>query len=438
MATRNMLDTRRGRLTTFGILYICEGLPLGFATIALAAYMRRTGMDVAQVGAFIGSFYLPWAFKWAWAPLIDLIGLRRVGGRKAWIVICQVLMIITLYGVSQIDYARHFDLLIMMVIVHNIFAATCDVAIDSLAVNSLRADELGQGNGVMFAGAYIGQGLGGGGALFISGMYGFDISFLYVSALLCLVLAFVIFFVKDPTAASAVAEKSSEVWQKFRASLAGFMRELQLGFFKSGKGPLVGVFFALLPFGAMALGSGVSTALQVDIGMTDNHIAQLNIYNTAISGFGCVLGGWLADRLGKRKMLALFYGLTLLPTLYLAVAIGGESGVSGITIPQFFVASLAFSMSMGMHYGTSAAIFMGLTNPAIAATQFTGFMALRNLTISYTNTWQGAAVDAWGYSVLLYADAAIAIIPILVIPFLVGRKAKETPPSLGAPLPEAG
>lgn len=437
MATRNMLDTRRGRLTTFGILYICEGLPLGFATIALAAYMRRTGMDVAQVGAFVGSFYLPWAFKWAWAPLIDLIGLKRVGGRKAWIVICQVLMIITLYGVSQIDYARHFDLLIMMVIVHNIFAATCDVAIDSLAVNSLRADELGQGNGVMFAGAYIGQGLGGGGALFISGMYGFDVSFLYVSMLLCLVLAFVFLFVKDPTAASAVAEKSSEVWQKFKASLAGFMRELQLGFFKSGKGPLVGVFFALLPFGAMALGSGVSTALQVDIGMTDNHIAQLNIYNTAISGFGCVLGGWLADRLGKRKMLALFYGLTMLPTLYLAVAIGGESGVSGITIPQFFAASLAFSMCMGMHYGTSAAIFMGLTNPAIAATQFTGFMALRNLTISYTNTWQGAAVDAWGYSVLLYADAAIAIIPILVIPFLVGRKTTETPPSLGAPLPEA-
>jgi hypothetical protein len=35
--------------------------------------------------------------------------------------------------------------------------------------------------------------------------------------------------------------------------------------------------------------------------------------------------------------------------------------------------------------GTSAAVFMGLTNPLVAATQFTGYMALRNLTISYTN-----------------------------------------------------
>jgi len=438
MSTRNMLDTKKGRLTTFGILYICEGLPLGFATIALAAYMRRSGMDVAQVGAFVGSFYLPWAFKWAWAPLIDLVGLKRFGGRKAWIVICQALMIITLYGIAQVDYTRHFDLLITMVIVHNVFAATCDVAIDSLAVNSLKSEERGQGNGFMFAGAYIGQGLGGGGALFVSGRYGFDVSFIYVATLLCLVLAFVVVFVRDPTVVRAVSDKTAEIWRKFATSLGAFIRELQIGFFRSGKGPLVGVFFALLPFGAMALGSGVSTALQVDIGMVDGQIAQLNIYNTTASGLGCILGGWLADRLGHRKMLALFYALTTLPTLYVATVIGGEAGIVGIGVAEYFAASIAFSAFMGMHYGTSAAIFMGLTNPAIAATQFTGFMALRNLTISYTNTWQGAAVDAWGYSVLLYADALIAALPILVIPFLTEREAAGTPPSRGAPLPEAG
>jgi len=432
-----MLDTKKGRLATFGILYVCEGVPLGFAAVAMAAYMRRQGMDVAQVGAFVGAFYLPWAFKWSWAPLVDLIGLKRIGGRKAWIAICQCLMIVTLYIVAQIDYVRHFDLLITMVVIHNVFAATCDVAIDSLAVNALRPEERGQGNGFMFAGAYIGQGLGGGGAIFISGMYGFDASFIYVALLLCLVLTFVIFFVRDPDLASLASRKTSEVWNKFRASLAGFGRELYVGFFRSGKGPLIGVAFALLPFGAMALSGGVSTAMQVDIGMTNDQIAQLNIYSTAISGIGCVIGGWLADKLGKRKMLALYYALTTVPTLVMAVAFGGEAGVAGVTIPQFFAASLAFYLFMGMHYGTSAAIFMGLTNPAIAATQFTGFMALRNLTISYTNTWQGAAADAWGYSTLLYADALIAAAPILLIPFLVDRKPTGVPPSRGAPLPEA-
>ncbi len=438
MAVKNMLDSKRGRFTTFGILYISEGIPLGFAAVAMAAYMRREGLDVAQVGAFVAAFYLPWAFKWAWAPLVDLIGLKRFGGRKAWIVICQVLMIATLFAVAQVDHSKHFDLLITLVIVHNVFAATNDVAIDSLAVNSLLPDERGQGNGFMFGGAYIGQGLGGGGAMFVSGMYGFDVSFLYVSLLLSIVLLFTLIFVKDPTAGSVVAEKTAEVWKKFRESIVGFLRDLHIGFFKSGSGPLVGVFFALLPFGAMALASGVSTTLQVDIGMTDGEIAELNIYSTVVSGFGCVLGGWLADHLGRRKMLAAFYTMTIFPALYIGFMLSSDAGLAGITISQYFVAALLFYLAMGMHYGTSAAIFMGLTNPAIAATQFTGFMALRNLTISYTNAWQGAAVDAWDYSTMFYIDAGLAIIPILVIPFLAERMTKQIPPSAGAPLPEAG
>lgn len=438
MAGKNMLDTKRGRLGTFGLLYISEGIPLGFAAVAMAAYMRREGLDVAQVGAFIAAFYLPWAFKWAWAPLVDLIGLQRFGGRKAWIVLCQSSMIITLFAVAQIDHAEYFELLLTLVIVHNLFAATNDVAIDSLAVNALHTDERGQGNGFMFAGAYIGQGLGGGGAMFVSERYGFDVSFLYVSALLLAVMLFTLFFVKDPTAASRVAGAASQVWEKFKLSFLSFLRELQVGFFQSGSGPLVGVFFALLPFGAMALSSGVSTTLQVDIGMSDGQIAQLNILSTIVSALGCIVGGWLADKLGRRRMLAAYYTLTILPALYMAIAVGGEAGLGGITIPRYFAAALAFSLFMGMHYGTSAAIFMGLTNPAIAATQFTGFMALRNLTISYTNAWQGAAVDTWDYSTMFFIDAALAIIPILVIPFLIERNTSTVPPSAGAPLPEAG
>jgi len=230
MASMNMLDSKRGRFTTFGILYISEGIPLGFAAVAMAAYMRRQGMDVSQVGAFIAAFYLPWAFKWAWAPLVDLIGLKRFGGRKAWIVICQALMIATLFAVAQVDHSQHFDLLITLVIVHNVFAATNDVAIDSLAVNSLLPEERGQGNGFMFGGAYIGQGLGGGGAMFVSEMYGFDVSFLYVSLLLSIVLVFTLFFVKDPTAASIITEKTTEIWKKFRVRPNGwcFLRSLAI------------------------------------------------------------------------------------------------------------------------------------------------------------------------------------------------------------------
>ena len=138
-------------------------------------------------------------------------------------------------------------------------------------------------------------------------------------------------------------------------------------------------------------------------------------------------------------MLAAWYLLTTLPTLYLATAIATGGGLEGITIFQYFAASLVFSWCMGMHYGTSAALFMGLTNPLVAATQFTGYMALRNLTISYTNMWQGALADSQGYSTVLYIDALLVALPVLLLPFLKpSTRAVQEPPSRGAPLPEAG
>jgi len=435
---KNILDSRKGRIATFGLLYVSEGIPLGFAAVAMAAYMRRQGLDAAQIGAFVGSFYLPWAFKWAWAPLVDMVKLERLGGRKAWIVLCQALMLLTLFAIAQIDYTSKFDLLITLVLVHNFFSATQDVAIDSLAINTLREDERGTANGFMFGGAYIGQGLGGGGAMFVAGEWGFDASFIYVSLLLTTIFAFVLLFVRDPSIGQAVAVRAVGVWKALSESIKSFLREMRIGFFGSGAGPVVGVAFALLPMGAMALSSVISTTMSVDLGMTDSQIAQLNLYSTALSGVGCVVGGWLADRFGQRKMLVLWYLATTLPTLYLATALAKAGGLDGITIAQFFGASLVFAFCMGLHYGTSAAVFMGLTNPLVAATQFTGYMALKNLTISYTNMWQGAVADSQGFATVLYIDAALVLLPVLLIPFLkpAVRPAAE-PPSRGAPLPEA-
>jgi len=435
----NLLATRNGRIATFGVLYVSEGIPLGFAAVAMAAYMRRQGLDVAQVGAFVGSFYLPWAFKWAWAPLIDLVRLERFGGRKAWIALCQAAMIATLVVLARVDYTQRFDLLITLVLVHNFFAATQDVAIDALAINTLEESERGRANGFMFAGAYLGQALGGGGAMFVAGSYGFDAALAFVTVALATIFAFVLLFIRDPSVASRTAARVASVWGALLARLGSFLSELGTGFFRSGQGPMVGVVLALLPMGAMALNLSVAQTMQVDLGMTDGQIAQLNIYNTVLSAIGCVLGGWMADRFGQRRMLGLWYALTAVPTLYLATAIAAANGLADIAIPQYFAVSMVFSFCVGMHYGTGAAVFMGLTNPLVAATQFTGYMALRNLVISYTNLWQGALADSHGYAAVLFVDAALVTLPLLVLPFLrPSTAARREPPSKGAPLPEAG
>ena len=78
---QNALSTKAGRLFTFGTLYIAEGVPLGFTATAMAAYMRREGLDVSQIGAFVGMLYLPWGLSGPgrrWSTCSGSIGLADV------------------------------------------------------------------------------------------------------------------------------------------------------------------------------------------------------------------------------------------------------------------------------------------------------------------------------------------------------------------------
>ncbi len=276
--------------------------------------------------------------------------------------------------------------------------------------------------------------------MFVAGLYSFEAALTYACLLLAAIVVFTAVFVRDPGITQPTVTGVGSVLARLLGSIAQFLRELHKGFFRSGRGPLFGVIFALTPLGAMALTTAIGTTIQVDYGLEDTQIAQVNVYSTILSGVACVIGGWLGDRLGLRKMIALFYALSALPTLYLASLLAGDSGLAGIPIGSLYAAILSVACCTGLHYGTSAAVYMGLTNPLVAATQFTGFMALMNLTIAYTNFWQGQVAEAFDFSTVLFIDAALVIIPISVLPFMTPRKVaeREVPPSSAAPLPEAG
>ncbi|MFC1851149.1 hypothetical protein ACFL27_13220 [candidate division CSSED10-310 bacterium] len=99
----DLLATKRGRLTAFFFLYLTEGIPLGFAAIAVATYLRRQGVGPAEIGTFVGSFYLPWSFKFLMGPVVDIFSSERWGRRRMWIVFAQVMMVLTLLATSGVD-----------------------------------------------------------------------------------------------------------------------------------------------------------------------------------------------------------------------------------------------------------------------------------------------------------------------------------------------
>ena len=179
--------------------------------------------------------------------------------------------------------------------------------------------ERGVANGFMFAGASIGQAVGGSGVLFLTAVMPFGSTYIFVAATILLVTR-----VHRAAAARSRRVRRDRPADKSAlaavgADLARFVREAWHAFTGS-RAALVGVSSSLLPFGAYALSLALQSNLAVELGLDDNAVAQLNLASTVVFALACVAGGWLSDRFGRRSSLALFVFLTVVPTLWLAYA----------------------------------------------------------------------------------------------------------------------
>jgi PAT family beta-lactamase induction signal transducer AmpG len=443
MRLPNLLATRHGRLAAFFFLYITEGIPLGFAATAVATQLRRQDVGPAEIGAFVGSFYLPWAFKWAFGPFIDVFASERFGRRRGWIIATQLLMALTLMSTVMLKLPEQLLLFTIILLVHNTFGAMQDVAIDALAVNSLSEQERGLANGLMFAGAAMGQAIGGAGVLFLSAYTGFQPTFFFVAGCILVVTLFVALPMREaPAAALRAAAHGVSRW----AHAMGQMKEFAVESFRSflgTRGAFLGLAFAVLPSGAMCLGLALQSNLAVELGLNDNQVATLNLWSGIIQASFMVVGGFLSDRWGRRRMLALYIALMSVPVLYLMSVLQQHGWVMpqsaanrtvapALLVTALWVATLTYAVALGLMYGTRSAIFMDVTNPAVAATQFTAYMALLNLNIAYSATWQGIAIEAIGYPNTMLIDAIFGLACLLLLPWI--RAVRGNEPDGGAPL----
>lgn len=450
MRLPNLLASRWGRLFAFFWLYVTEGIPYGFATIVIVAQLRDEGHAEDEIGYFSGLILLPWAFKWLVGPFVDLIFSDRLGRRRGWIVACQIMMAVTLLACIPIDRSSGLVALTIALTIHNCFAATQDVAIDALACGTLPPDERGLGNGLMFAGAYFGQTIGASAVLFlmdgISWLPGlregitFNAAFWVVAGCILTVTIFIAVPLREEatksagvlgsSAAQATREVGNYVVEAFRSCFAS-------------RRSLIALLVCLLPSGALFLGMQLHTALAKRLEYSDGDLAKLVLWSTVISGCFCVVGGYLSDRIGRRISLGVYVVLSLVPTLWLASEMyyglgwtdfGAKTGAVPETIPEtikwsFWYAIMFFSAVQGMIYGTRIAIFMDIANPEVAGTQFTAYMAMQNIVLSYTAMWQGEAISKFGYAGCLLIDCCIGAVVLLVLPFLQLATTSGDPPA---------
>ncbi len=439
----DLLATKNGRLAAFFLLYMTEGIPLGFTATAIGTQMRRQGLSPELIGAFVGSLYLPWAFKWIAGPFVDTFSSDRFGRRRLWIFLMQLGMAATLLLAWPVDYVNNLKYFTLIIAIHNSFAAVMDVAIDALACNVLPESERGIANGFMFGGASVGQTVGGSLVLYLSAVMPFQSTYFFVIGVILLVTIFVVLPLREAARPerAPLTGGSGDAVDLFVAKLAavgGELRTFVVQAYKAfigSQAALVGVFSALLPLGAYALSLALQSTLAVELGFTDDQVDTLNLWSTVVFAVTCIAGGWVSDRFGRRRTLAVFIALTTVPTLYLAWQMQQHGWIHSIAadapnrpavppalVQTFWIACISYNVFQGLYYGIRSALFMDITTPAVAATQFTAYMAMQNFAISYTSTWQGFSIVRLGYPKTLLLDCVAGLLPLLLLPFMAPKK----------------
>ena len=127
--------SRGQQLQLLGALYVAQGLPFGFFTVALPVLMRDAGWSLTAI-SFLQFLALPWALKFLWAPVLDHHGSRRTWLRVFQSGACVLAIILSLMDLSTAAWA-----LFAAVLLFNLMAASQDVVTDGLAVRMVAVQE---------------------------------------------------------------------------------------------------------------------------------------------------------------------------------------------------------------------------------------------------------------------------------------------------------
>jgi MFS family permease len=409
----NLFKTPLRRRILFGCLYLSEGAPIGFIWLALPTRLRVSGVPVEQITWLTAVLVLPWTFKFVWAPLVDLLRARWWTLRH-WIVASQCIMGATLLPLTWLEPVQHFQTLTWLLLAHAFAAATQDVAIDALCISATEPHERGQYNGWMQAGMLLGRASMGGGALVMAAYIGDGA----VVGLLVLLTTFsmVLVIMSRPPEDASSESGSIGRWAQLRLATGTAIRDRNTWF---------GLAFAVTGGAAFKSLEVFYGPFLVDRGFDRASIGWFSL-GPMIGAMivGSLLGGWIADRIGRRRCVA--SALLFIAVTVVALAVTDwltESSRSGYLM--VWLAATAFGI--GLFTASSYALFMDITQPAIAATQFSAFMGATNGCESWSSYASGRVIGAFGYPAAMLAMSLVSLIALPLVTMLRPEKAHDKP-----------
>lgn len=391
---------RAKRLALFGALYFAQGVPYGFVTVALPIYLASRA-EQAAISSLVALVLLPWSVKWLAGPVIDRFTVRRFGRRRPWILLAQAGMaasMLVLVGVDPIDARGTF---IVILLAHNLFAALQDVATDAWAVDVVPPHERGAAQSVMFGAKYAGIAVGGAPLSWAMRHHGFDVVALVQAAMLLGVGGMVLATRGQGAGAEDAAEAPRFSWRVLARTFLAV-------------GPGLGVLYAIIDrIGTNMVGSVFLPHLTRDVGHAPADAEALAAWMVLGTAIGCLFGGTLSDRLGRRRTI-------LVATVATAAFYGALFALHPLRADLAALTAFAVAMSFaeGFLITAQTSLFMDLTNPAIGATQFTAYMSFNNVCGAWSIAAAGALADSFDRAAVLGIAALGQLASLLLLRWL--------------------
>jgi PAT family beta-lactamase induction signal transducer AmpG len=394
------------RYFTFTALYFAEGLNMGLLFVAIPAWMAMQSKTPTEIGAFATACALPWTFKFVVAPLMDRYTYLPMGRKRPWVLFGQLGLMASLMLMAFVpDPLSNLELFMGAAFLVSAFGAIQDAATDGLAVDVIPGDEQARANGFMGGARMIGSSLSLAGWSWLLATHDFKAATLALALLIGLLTVVPIFLREEPgekilpwtPGVPSVATQKMQItrwstilnalWSLFR--LRNSLLVAALVFITQGA---YNYFETLLPLFTVKIAGWTNISYSKAFATAD-----------LIGGVGgMVLGGYLIERFGKKRMIGGYFLLIIFITTALALlkAYWTESTfIYGFIITYRWLNAFA---KIGVY-----AIAMECCSKLVSASQFTFYMTIGAVGSMVGATLIGPVKEHFSWEVTFFLFAAL-------------------------------
>ncbi len=444
---KNILIYKDIRMLRILLLGAISGFPWVLIGSSLSLWLKEEGLSRSTIG-WAGLIFGVYAFNYLWAPIVDRIQIplltKKLGHRRAWIVLMQITILLSLVIWSYINPTQNLALLISVGLIIAIASATQDITVDALRIEQINVNEsksMAAGAAMAVVGWWTGYKLGGVIALFSAeyfenaGVVDYWQTTFLILGILIILMNIGLMFVHEPIESDRYFRQnqtdkliqnklgSNNLVTNLIAWISGTIGGPIISFFKkNGFAIAMGIlgFVFLFKIGEAFLGR-MSIVFYKEIGFSKGQIA---IYSKTLGWITTVvftlLGGIFAMRFGSIKtMFVAGIMMALTNLLFAVLAWVGKSEL------LFAVAVIADDISAAFATVAFVAFISLLVDRTYTATQYALLASIGTAGRTTLASSSGALVDwlngDWGTFFVL---TAIMVIPSLICLWLIKNKIK--------------